>query len=96
MRYKAKKRCSRNIVNFYLNVSRKYKHTYSNVLMHENIDDAIDAMYLIEKELPRRKPLLKRWEGFYMAHFGQWYYAYTVDGDTVTIQDACHVRNMHD
>ena len=26
MKYKAKKRCSKNIVKFYLNVSRKFKH----------------------------------------------------------------------
>ena len=96
MRYKAKKRCSKNIVNFYLNVSRKYKHTYSDFLMHKNIDEAIDAMFLIEKTLLRRTPTLKRWQGWYMAHFGQWYYAYTIEDDTITIQDACHVQNMHE
>ena len=24
------------------------------------------------------------------------YYAYTIDGDTITIQDACHAQNMHE
>ena len=26
----------------------------------------------------------------------KWYYAYTIDGDTVTVVDACHAQNMHD
>ena len=31
-----------------------------------------------------------------MAHSGHWYYAYTIDGDTITIHDACHERDMHE
>ena len=33
-----------------------------------------------------------------MAHgkYHKWYYAYTIDGDTITIQDACHAQNMHE
>ena len=98
MKYKVKKRCSINIVNFYLNVSRKYKHTYSNSLMHKNINDAIDAMFLIEKTLHRRKPTITRWQeqGWHMANTEKWYYAYTIDNDTITIQDACHAQNMHE
>lgn len=98
MKYKAQKRCSKNIVKFYLNVSRKYKHTYSDVLMHKNIDDAVNAMFLIEKSLPRRLPTTARWknQGYYMANTDKWYYAYTIDGDTITIQDACHAQNMHE
>jgi hypothetical protein len=30
-----------------------------------------------------------------MANAGKWYYAYTIDKDTITIQDACHAQNMH-
>ena len=26
---------------------------------------------------------------------GKWYYAYTIDNDTITIEDACHEQNMH-
>lgn len=98
MKYKAKKRCSKNIVQFYMNVSRKYKYTYSNVLMHKNIDDAINSMFLIEKTLHRRKPTLARWQnqGWHMANTEKWYYAYTIDEDTITIQDACHAQNMHE
>ena len=31
-----------------------------------------------------------------MANTDKWYYAYTIDGDTVTVVDACHAQNMHD
>ena len=98
MKYKVKKRCSTNIVKFYLNVSRKYKHTYSNSLMHKNINDAIDAMFQIEETLHRRIPTITRWQkqGWHMANTEKWYYAYTIDGDTIIIQDACHAQNMHE
>jgi hypothetical protein len=55
----------------------------------------IDAVYGIERTLIRRKPTIKRWQGYHMAHAGVWYYAYTIDGDTITIHDACHQQNMH-
>ena len=64
--------------------------------MHKNADEALDAMLLIEVSLPRRMPTLKRWTGYYMANTEKWYYAYTIDGDTVTVVDACHAQNMHD
>lgn len=51
MNYIIKKRCFRKIDTFYLNVSKKYKHTYSEKLMHKNVDDAVDAMYQIERML---------------------------------------------
>lgn len=35
-------------------------------------------------------------QGYYMANTDKWYYAYTIDGDTITIQDACHAQNMHE
>ena len=37
-----------------------------------------------------------RLQGWHMAHAGTWYYAYTIDGDTITIQDACHQQNLHE
>ena len=64
-------------------------------LMHKNIDDAIDGMFQIEKTLLRRKPTLSRWKGYHMANTDKWYFAYTIDGDTITIVDACHAQNMH-
>ena len=64
--------------------------------MHKNIDDAIDSMFRIEDSLLRRKPMLRRWKGLYLANTDKWYYAYTFDGETVTVVDACHAQNMHE
>ena len=96
MKYKVKSICYRKIFDFYLHVAKKYKHTYSSFLMHKNIDDAVDAMYGIEVSLLRRTPTLKRWQDYHMAHSGYWYYAYTINGDTITIVDVCHEQNMHE
>ncbi len=29
-----------------------------------------------------------------MANTDKWYYAYTIEGDTITVVDACHAQNM--
>ncbi len=94
--YLIKKRCANKITTFYRNVSQKYKHTYSQELMEKNVHDAYDSIYQIEKTLLRREPSLSRWSGYYMANTDKWYYAYTFDGETVTVVDACHAQNMHD
>jgi hypothetical protein len=62
--------------------------------MLKNIDDAVDAMFQIEKTLLRREPMLERWAGYHMANTDKWYYAYIIDGDTITVVDACHAQNM--
>ena len=31
-----------------------------------------------------------------MANTDKWYYAYIIEGDTVTVVDARHAQNMHD
>jgi len=85
MIYRIHNKCRSNIVRFYKGVAKKYKYTYSEELMLKNIDDATNGMFLIEKTL--------HW---HMANTDKWYYAYTIDGDTITIQDACHAQNMHD
>ena len=54
-----------------------------------------DAMYQIERTLLRREPILSRWKGYHMANTDKWYFAYTFDGETVTVVDACHAQNMH-
>ena len=86
----------REIYTFYDNVSRKYCHTYSNYLMHQNINDAYDAIYKIENGLLRRKPTISRWAGYHMAHGGKWFFAYRIVNDTIYVEDACHEQNMHD
>ena len=96
MKYLIRKRCARKINSFYMNVSRKYRHSYSRELMEKNVHDAIDSIYQIERTLLRREPTLSRWEGYYMANTDKWYFAYTIDGDTITIVDACHAQNMHE
>ena len=94
--YKISPLARRKIASFYSNVAKKYRHTYSKELMHRNIDDAIDSMFHIENGLLRREPTLSRWAGYYMANTDKWYYAYTFDGETVTVVDACHAQNMHE
>ena len=94
-KYKVKPLARRKIRSFYNNVAKKYKHTYSKWLMHKNIDDAVDAMLQIECTLLRREPTIERWKGYYMANTDKWYFAYSIDGDTITIVDACHAQNMH-
>ena len=98
MRYIIRSLSKYKIANFYQNVIRKYRHTYSVELMHKNIDEAIDAMFQIEQSLLRRPPLLKRWQqkGWHMANAGKWYYAYTINDYTIIIEDACHEQNMHE
>ena len=93
-KYKVKPLARRKIRSFYNNVAKKYKHTYSKWLMHKNIDDTVDAMLQIECTLLRREPTIERWKGYYMANTDKWYFAYSIDGDTITIVDACHAQNM--
>ena len=80
--------------SFYKNVYRRYPNTYSYYDMLRYINKTVDAIYCIERTALRRKPTIERWKGWYMAHAGHWYYAYTVDGTTITIHDACHAQNM--
>ena len=96
MNYIIKPRASRKIFTFYQNVARKYRHTYDKDDLKRNVRDAIDAIYQIEQTLLRRKPTISRWAGYYMANTDKWYFAYTFDGKTITIVDACHAQNMHE
>ena len=74
----------------------KYRHTYSEELMIQNIDEASDSIYQIENGLLRREPTLERWKGCHMANTDKWYFAYTIEGNTIIIVDACHAQNMHE
>ena len=96
IKYVIKRRCAKNITSFYRNVSKKYKHTYSLEQMEQNVRDAYDAMFQIERTLLRREPTLSRWAGLYMANTDKWYYAYVIDADTITVVDVCHAQNMHE
>lgn len=52
------------------------------------------TMFQIEKSLLRREPTIERWKGYHMANTDKWYFAYTIDDDTIIIVDACHAQNM--
>ena len=93
--YKIKPLAARKVRSFYRNVLTRYPNTYSYDDMLRYINNTIDAIYGIERTLSRRKPTIKRWNKWYMAHADNWYYAYTIDNDTIIIHDACHQRNMH-
>ena len=41
-KYEISRQCYEEIYAFYYHVALKYRHTYSEELMHKNIDDAID------------------------------------------------------
>lgn len=96
MKYVIRKRCAQKITTFYRNVSKKYKHTYSQELMEKNVHDAYDSMFQIERTLLRREPTISQWAGYHMANTDKWYFAYTIDGDTITVVDARHAQNMRE
>ena len=96
MKHVIRKRCAQKITTFYRNVSKKYKHTYSQELMEKNVHDAYDSMFQIERTLLRREPTISQWAGYHMANTDKWYFAYTIDGDTITVVDARHAQNMHE
>lgn len=85
-----------NIVSFYTNVAKKYSHTYSLELMEKNIREAYISIFRIENGLSRRHPIMSRWSDYFMANAGKWYYAYRIEGDTIYVEDACHVQNVHE
>ncbi len=82
------------IRKFYRNVCRKYPNIYSYDDMLRYVNTTVDNIYGIERTLLRRKPTIERWQKWHMAHTGKWYYAYSIDGDTIIIHDACHEQNM--
>lgn len=95
-KYIIKPRAQLNIRSFYKNVARKYRHTYDYDDFMRNVHDALFSIYDIERTLLRREPTIERWKGYHMANADKWYFAYTIDGDTITIVDACHAQNMHE
>ncbi len=95
-KYIIKPRASRKIFSFYSNVAKKYRHTYDKENLKRDVQNAVFSIYQIERTLLRRKPNLNRWNSYYMANTDKWYFAYTIENDTITISDACHAQNMHE
>ena len=96
MEYIIKPRAARKIYTFYGNVAKKYRHTYDKNDYKRNVRAALTSVYDIERKLLRRPPTLKRWAKYHMANTDKWYFAYTIDNDTIIIVDACHSQNMHE
>jgi hypothetical protein len=94
--YIIKPRAAQKFYSFYRNVAKKYRHTYDKDDLKRNVHDAVFSIYGIESTLLRREPTLSRWKGYHMANTDKWYFAYTFDGETVTVVDACHAQNMHE
>lgn len=94
LRYIVKPRTSQKIYSFYRNVARKYRHTYDKDDLKRDVQNAVFSIFRIERSLLRRKPTLQRWQTYHMANTDKWYFAYTFDGETVTVVDACHAQNM--
>ena len=95
-KYIIKPRAAQKIYSFYKNVAKKYRHTFDKDDLKHNVHDAVFSIYEIEKTLLRRKPTISRWAGYHMANTDKWYFAYTIEDDTITIVDACHTQNMHE
>ena len=93
-RYIIKPRASRKIFSFYQNVAKKYRHTYDKDDLKRDVQNADFSIFRIENGLLRRKPTISRWARYYMANTDKWYFAYTIDGDTITVVDARHAQNM--
>lgn len=98
IKYIIKPLANRKFFSFYQNVARKYRHTYDKGDLKRDVQNAVFGIYQIELSLLRREPTLSRWlqKGYFMANTDKWYYAYTIEGDTVTVVDACHAQNMHE
>lgn len=98
LRYVVKSRAAQKIYAFYSNVARKYRHTYDRDDLKRNVRDSLFSIYGIERTLMRREPTIARWieRGYFMANTDKWYFAYTFDGNTITVVDVCHAQNMHE
>ena len=59
MKYVIQKQVAYKINTFYHNVAKKYKHTYSEEMMHKNLDNAFNSIYKIENGLLKRKKAIQ-------------------------------------
>ncbi len=94
--YVVKPRAVQKIRSFYRNVAKKYRHTFSYEDVMKSVHDAVFSIYKIENGLQRRRPVLPRWDGYFMASANNWYFAYSIEDNKVIVVDACHAQNMHD
>ena len=95
MKYIVKPRAARKIYTFYGNVAKKYRHTYDKADYKRNVSEALNSIFRIENGLLRREPTISQWAGYHMANTDKWYFAYTIDGDTITVVDAYNESVSH-
>lgn len=98
MEYKVEDRVYCVIRNFYRNVAIYHGNTNSLEDILKYINKACKSIYQIENGLSRRKPRMKRWQGYHVAlsKDGTWYYAYRIEGNVIHVYDACYCTNIHD
>lgn len=61
---------------------------------YESPDMSVEELYhAIEQDV--KAIYADWWKGYHMANTEKWYFAYTINGDTITIVDACHAQNMY-
>ena len=98
MEYKIEDRVYNVIRNFYRNVAIYHGNTNSLEDILRYIDRACKSIYQIENGLSRRRPRMKRWQGYYVAlsKDNKWYYAYRIEGNIIHVYDACYCTNIHD
>lgn len=94
--FKVLNRVYYKITSFYYNVQKKYPISYSDEDVSRYIQKTYDSIFQI-KPSGRRKPIIKRWEGYYMYRVKNWYFAfYIAKNGQIVVVDACHRNNMHD
>lgn len=98
MEYKVEDRVYNVIRNFYRNVAIYHGNTNSEENILDYMRKAYRSIYQIENGLLRRRPRMKRWQGYYVAlsKDGTWYYAYSIEGNVIHFYDACYCTNIHD
>ncbi len=100
MDYQVSKNVYYKVLQFYSNVARKYRHTYSYEDIRRDYSNAIYSIRQIENGLTRRKPRISSWQkkGLHMATSKdrRWNFAYKIAGDTVYVEDVCHSQNIQE
>lgn len=106
MKYIIKQQAINSICSFYDNtVNKAHKHVYSLSDYNNFVDKTYNDAMLIGTKTDKVKSnintkmlntkLFQEWakSGYLVAASKKWYYAYTINGDTIIVHDACHKQN---
>lgn len=69
MKYVISSTAYNKVESFYTNMWKKFHNDWGLDEIHRLIDKCVDAMFEIEKSLPNRNNILKRWQGLSVAEF---------------------------